>query len=153
MIPYACRLISSVDNMTEPHRFASIIACLAGMTRQIVRQTPHFSQGQTFVLPLLISVLPGIDSNDFRKTCMTLEFLHAMLIPITCVDCSSAVHTRNDLSEVKHLESLRSMSIVFARRSKRKFAYRPLNSKISSVSFSIESFECWTPCRSKRLRQ
>jgi proteasome activator subunit 4 len=87
--------------MTEPHRFTSIISCLAGMTRQIVRQTPDFSQGQTFVLPLLISVLPGIDSNDFKKTSVTFQFLNAMLMLITCVDCSSAIHTRTDLSEVK----------------------------------------------------
>ncbi len=87
--------------MTEPHRFTSIISCLAGMTRQIVRQTPDFSQGQIFVLPLLISVLPGIDSNDFRKTSVTFQFLNAMLMLITCVDCSSAIHTRTDLSEVR----------------------------------------------------
>jgi proteasome activator subunit 4 len=91
--------------MTEPHRFISLITCLAGMTRQIVRQTPNFTQGQTFVLPLLISVLPGIDSNDFKKTSITFEFLNSMLMLITCVDCSSAVNTRNDLSEVKKKKS------------------------------------------------
>jgi len=87
--------------MTEPHRFTSILTCLAGMTRQIVRQTSEFSQGQTFVLPLLMSVLPGIDSNDFKKTSVTFQFLNAMLMLITCVDCSSAVNTRNDLSEIE----------------------------------------------------
>ena len=86
--------------MTEPYRFTSIVACLAGMTRQIVRQTPEFSQGQAFVLPLLISVLPGIDANDFKKTSITFQFLNGILMLITCVDCSSAIHTRNDLSEV-----------------------------------------------------
>lgn len=96
------RFFSSIDNMTEPHRFTSIISCLAGMTRQIVRQTADFPQGQTYVLPILISVLPGIDSNDFWKTSMTFQFLHAMLILITCVDCSSAIQTRNDLTEVKY---------------------------------------------------
>ncbi|CAF1560656.1 unnamed protein product [Rotaria magnacalcarata] len=94
-------LFSSIDNMIEPHRFTSIIGCLAGMPRQIVRQTPDFSQGQTFVLPLLISVLPGIDANDFKKTSITFQFLNAILMLITCVDCSSAVHTRNDLSEIE----------------------------------------------------
>jgi proteasome activator subunit 4 len=87
--------------MTEPHRFTSIITCLAGMTRQIVRQAPDFSQGQIYVLPLLMSVLPGIDSNDFKKTSVTFQFLNAMLMLITCVDCSSAVQTRNDLTEVR----------------------------------------------------
>jgi len=87
--------------MTEPHRFTSLITCLAGMTRQIVRQTPDFFQGQTFVLSLLMSVLPGIDSNDFKKTSVTFQFLNSMLMLITCVDCSSAVNTRTDLSEVR----------------------------------------------------
>ncbi|CAF4657490.1 unnamed protein product [Rotaria sp. Silwood1] len=94
-------LFSSINNMIEPHRFTSIIACLSGMTRQIVRQTSNFSQGQTFVLPLLISVLPGIDANDFKKTSITFQFLNAILMLITCVDCSSAINTRNDLSEIE----------------------------------------------------
>ena len=102
MIIYSIfRLFSSIDSMTEPHRFRSIITCLAGMTRQIVQQTPHFSQGQTYVLPLLMAVLPGIDSNDFKKTAVTFQFLNAILMLITCVDCSSAVNTRNDLTEVR----------------------------------------------------
>lgn len=105
------RLFSSIDNMTEPHRFTSIITCLAGMTRQIVRQTLDFSQGQTYVIPLLMSVLPGIDSNDFRKTGVTFQFLNSMLMLITCVDCSSAVHTRTDLSEVRENSRLHSNSI------------------------------------------
>jgi proteasome activator subunit 4 len=71
------------------------------MARQIVRQTPYFSQGQTYVLPLLMAVLPGIDSNDFKKTAATFQFLNAILILVTCVDCSSAVNTRDDLTEVK----------------------------------------------------
>jgi len=71
--------------------------CLAGTAREIVRP----SQGQIYVLPLLMCVLPGIDSNDFKKTSVTFQFLNAMLMLITCVDCSSAIHTRNDLSEVK----------------------------------------------------
>ncbi len=87
--------------MTEPHRFTSIMTCLTHIARQIVQQTPSYSQGQTYVLPLLMSVLPGIDLNDFEKTSVTLEFLETILMLITCVDCSSAVNTRNDLTEVK----------------------------------------------------
>ncbi|CAF4539945.1 unnamed protein product, partial [Rotaria sp. Silwood2] len=87
--------------MTEPHRFTSIVTCLADMARQIVRQTPEFSQGQTYVLPLLMAVLPGIDSNDYKKTAVTFQFLNAILMLVTCVDCSSAVHTRDDLTEIE----------------------------------------------------
>jgi hypothetical protein len=139
------RLFSSIDSITEPHRFTSIIACLAGMTRQIVRQTANFSQGQTYILPLLMRVLPGIDSNDYRKTTVTFQFLNHILKLITCVDCSSAVQTRVDLSDVsanvrttlgEQVEHLR-----FRFRLKRMFACRQKNSKISLVNFSIEHFK------------
>lgn len=87
--------------MTEPHRFTSVMKCLKHIARQIVQQTPSYSQGQTYVLPLLLSVLPGIDLNDLKKTLVTLEFLDVMFTTITCVDCSSAVDIRNDLTDVR----------------------------------------------------
>ncbi|CAF4659701.1 unnamed protein product [Rotaria sp. Silwood1] len=98
--PIVEKLFSSIDSMSEPHRFTSIMTCLASIARQIVRQAPYFSQGQTYVIPLLMAVLPGIDSNDFKKTAVTFQFLNAILMLVTCVDCSSAVHTRNDLTEM-----------------------------------------------------
>ncbi|CAF1230849.1 unnamed protein product [Adineta steineri] len=91
----------AIDNITEPHRFTSIITCLTHIARQIVQQTPSYSRGQIYVLPLLISVLPGIDLNDFKKTSVTLEFLDTMLMQITCIDCSSAVNIRTDLTEIE----------------------------------------------------
>ncbi|CAF4314779.1 unnamed protein product [Rotaria socialis] len=104
--PLVEKLFSSIDSMSEPHRFTSIMTCLASLARQIVRQAPHFSQGQTYVLPLLMAVLPGIDSNDFKKTAVTFQFLNAILMLVTCIDCSSAIHTRNDLTEAwgQHVE-------------------------------------------------
>lgn len=87
--------------MTEPHRFTSIISCLTHIARQIVQQTSSYSQGQIYVLPLLKSVLPAIDLNDTEKTSVTLKFLDTILMLITCVDCSSAVATRTDLTEVR----------------------------------------------------
>ncbi|CAF4145551.1 unnamed protein product [Rotaria sp. Silwood2] len=87
--------------MTEPHRFTSIMNCLTRITRQIVQQTSCYSQGQIYVLPLLMSVLPGIDLNDFDKTSITLDFFDTIFMLITCADCSSAVQTRNDLSDIE----------------------------------------------------
>ena len=97
------RVFTSIDNMTEPHRFTSIINCLTSITRQLVRQTSTYSDGQTYIIPLLISVLPGIDLNDYKKTIVTLDFYNAIFKIIICVDCSSAIHIRNDLTEVKFL--------------------------------------------------
>ncbi|UJR08489.1 hypothetical protein I4U23_012756 [Adineta vaga] len=62
------KLFSSLDNMTEPQRFTSTITCLTQITLQMVRQTSSYSQGQTYVIPLLLAVLPGIDLNDMNKT-------------------------------------------------------------------------------------
>ncbi|UJR24623.1 hypothetical protein I4U23_005997 [Adineta vaga] len=92
---------SSIDSITEPHRFTSIMKCLTHISRQIVQQTTTYSQGQIYVLPLLMSVLPGIDLNDWKKTFITFEFLDTILMMITCVDCSSAINTRNDLTEIE----------------------------------------------------
>jgi proteasome activator subunit 4 len=89
--------------MTEPHRYISIMNCLTYISRQIVQQTPTYSQGQTYVLPLLMSVLPGIDLNDNDKLSVTLVFINNIVAHITCVDCSSAVNTRNDLTEVRFI--------------------------------------------------
>jgi hypothetical protein len=112
------------------------MTCLASVARQIVRQTPYFSQGQTYVLPLLMAVLPGIDSNDFKKTAVTFQFLNAILMLVTCVDCSSAVNTRDDLTEVRRGEKdLVNEIFMFFNRLKRKFVYQQRNSKISSLNF------------------
>jgi len=60
----------------------------------------QYPQGQTYVIPLLISVLPGIDLNDVKKTIVTLDFYNTIFKLIICADCSSAIHTRNDLTDV-----------------------------------------------------
>jgi hypothetical protein len=127
--------------MTEPHRFTAIMTCLTYIARQIVQQTSSYSQGQIYVLPLLMSVLPGIDLNDFEKTSVTLNFLNIILMVITCVDCSSAVNTRNDLTDVRyHVRFDKIYLCSYFRRLKKKYVYQQHNSKILSMNFSIEYF-------------
>jgi hypothetical protein len=48
-----------------------------------------------------MAVLPGIDLNDLKKATVTLDFYNAMFKLIICVDCSSAIHIRNDLTDVR----------------------------------------------------
>ncbi len=133
------RHFSSIDSVTEPHRFISIMSCLTRIARQIVRQTPSYPQGQIYVLPLLMSVLPGIDLNDLKKTSVTLEFLDTILTLITCVDCSSAVDTRNDLTEVRL--NFNFQIYCYFRRLKKKCVYQQYNLKILSWNFLIEYFK------------
>ncbi|CAF5166619.1 unnamed protein product, partial [Rotaria magnacalcarata] len=88
--PIVDKLFLSIDNLTEAHRFTSLMQCLKRITRSLVRQTSSFSQGQKYILPLLTAILPGIDLNDFEKTNVTLEVFDAIFMLISCVDCSSA---------------------------------------------------------------
>ncbi|CAF3716099.1 unnamed protein product [Rotaria sp. Silwood1] len=99
--PIMDRLFLSIDNMIEPDRFTLIMKCLPGIVRQIVRQTTTYSEGQIYVLPLLMSILPGIDSNDSEKVEVTFEVLDAILKLVQCIDCSSAVSIRTDLTEIE----------------------------------------------------
>ncbi|CAF4353955.1 unnamed protein product, partial [Rotaria sp. Silwood2] len=92
---------SSIDNITEPYRFTSILKCLTYVARQIVQQTSSCYHGQIYLLPLLMSVLPGIDLNDSEKTLTTLKFLNTIFSLIVCIDCSSAVDIRNDLTDIE----------------------------------------------------
>lgn len=94
------RLLISIDNANEPHRFTSIVTSLTRVLRQVVRYTPDYFHGQTYVLPLIRAVMPGIDLNDAEKTSVTLKFLNTLFMMISCIDCSSAVNTRKDLTEV-----------------------------------------------------
>jgi proteasome activator subunit 4 len=70
--------------------------CLTRITHQMVQ----YPQGQTYVIPILISALPGIDFNDVKKTMITLDFYNTIFKLIICSDCSSAVHTHDDLTIV-----------------------------------------------------
>lgn len=77
-----------------------IMRCLPGMIHQMVHRSENYSEGQLYVLPLMMSVLPGINSNDFEKATATFDVLDAIVKLVPCIDCSSAVHTRKDLTEV-----------------------------------------------------
>jgi hypothetical protein len=68
--------------------------CLTRISRSMVQ----YPQGQTYVIPILMSVLPGIDLNDFQKSIVTLDFYNAIFKLIICADCSSVV---NDLIDVR----------------------------------------------------
>ena len=117
------RHFSSIENLIEPHRLTSLMNCLKHIARQIVQSTSAYPEGQTHVLPLLISVLPAIDLNDTDKTFATLDFLETILSLITCVDCSSAVNIRKDLTEVIDMKFPFLMKIVYLDRKKSMFIY------------------------------
>ncbi|CAF1489476.1 unnamed protein product, partial [Rotaria sordida] len=119
--PIMKKLFLSIDNITEPGRFTLIMKCLPGIICQIVRQTSNYSEGQTYVLTLMMSILPCIDSNDFEKIAVTLEVLDAILKLVPCIDCSSAIHTRNDLTEIIHQKIIKFLTGSLFSSKVRKF--------------------------------
>lgn len=77
--------------------------CLTAVARPLVQGAHEpfvYPEGVTHVIPLLKSVLPGIDANDIRKSFITFQFLamFSMLVPL--VDCSHAHEHWPDLTEV-----------------------------------------------------
>ena len=92
------RLYSALETVTEPHKLTASLYSVLSVARCLTTYSPHYPDGQTHVLPLMFSVLPGIDANDMRKSMITFQYLStfASLVPFT--DCSSMAD-RADLSE------------------------------------------------------
>ena len=67
--------------------------------RCLVQRSKFYPEGQTHVLPLLFSVLPGIDTNDMRKSMITFQFISTFASLVTFVDCSAHTEHFPNLSE------------------------------------------------------
>lgn len=93
------RFFAAVDTILEPHKYTSVLQCLAHISHSAV--LPQ-SLVKTQVIPLLFAVLPGIDSNDHKKTALTLQYIMLQSISITFVDCSKA-SLYHDLTEDEQL--------------------------------------------------
>ncbi|XP_046402715.1 proteasome activator complex subunit 4A-like [Ischnura elegans] len=107
------RLYSTLDRPTEPHRLTAAIHCLVSVVRPLVTggqrvrgrgEAPgeverwSFPEGPTHIVPLLNSVLPGIDPNDIRKCFVTMEFISVFATMVPFVDCSTAGEYWKDLT-------------------------------------------------------
>ena len=57
------------------------------------------STGPSHVIPLLLSVLPGIDPNDARKAMVTFQFMSTFCTLVPLVDSSDAFQHHQDLTE------------------------------------------------------
>lgn len=97
------RVFTTLDSITEPHKFTASLQCLASVSGVLVSGRRGTESSKTQVIPLLMAVLPGIDSNDFKKTTLTLQYIIAQSILIPFVDCSKASLYYDDLTEDEHL--------------------------------------------------
>lgn len=93
------RVYATVDSVTEPQKMISALQCLFNVSLAMVSGFNGYTNGKTSVIPILFSVLPGIDSNDLKKTSVTLQFLTSFALLVPIVDCSKASLYYDDLTE------------------------------------------------------
>ncbi|KAJ8248283.1 hypothetical protein GJAV_G00240340 [Gymnothorax javanicus] len=91
----------AMETLTEPHQLTATLSCMIGVARSLVSGGRRLPDGPTHMLPLLMRALPGVDPNDFSKCMITFQFIATFATLVPLVDCSSAVHDRDDLTEVE----------------------------------------------------
>ncbi|GAV04190.1 hypothetical protein RvY_14503 [Ramazzottius varieornatus] len=77
-------LYPSLDSLTEPHRLTASLSAMTICTRSLF----GIEGGRKHVVPLLMAVLPGIDSNDFKKSACAFQFITCVLSFVPLEDCS-----------------------------------------------------------------
>lgn len=97
------RVYQTLDSLTEPNKMTASLLCLVSVSRALVSGHMGYTTGKTHVIPILYATLPGIDSNDFRKTSITLEFLTSLALLVPIIDCSKAGLYWDDLTEEEML--------------------------------------------------
>lgn len=98
--PLIDKLQASLNSLTEPHRVTAAMAAVAAVARPLLRGPDcGYPEGPTHVVPLLISVLPGLDPNDLKKTLVSLHFILIFSWMVPYIDCSSAHEHWQDLTE------------------------------------------------------
>ena len=93
--PLINKLYESLESVTEPFRYTSILSCLTLVAREMARlETTRLD-----IIPLISAVLPGLDPNDSNKCILTLQLLSNIFSSIIIMDCSKAANYRSDLKE------------------------------------------------------
>jgi len=93
------RLYAALETVTEPHKLTASLYSVLSVARSLVVKNKHYPEGQTHVLPLLFSVLPGIDTNDMKKSMITFQYISTFAALVPFVDNSNFVGNHPDLSE------------------------------------------------------
>uniref|UniRef100_A0A8C1XAY8 Proteasome activator subunit 4a n=1 Tax=Cyprinus carpio TaxID=7962 RepID=A0A8C1XAY8_CYPCA len=91
----------AMETLTEPHQLTATLSCMISVAQSLVAGGQRFPEGPTHMLPLLMRALPGVDPNDFSKCMITFQFLATFVTLVPLVDCSAAIQTRNDLTQVE----------------------------------------------------
>lgn len=93
------RLSNSLELLTEPLKLTASLQTLIRVARPLVTGHNGYVEGKAQVIPILMGLLPGLDPNDFRKTCLVLQFYVSFSLLVPMVDCSKASQHYDDLTE------------------------------------------------------
>lgn len=97
------RLYNSLEVLTEPHKLTASLQTLMKVARPLVTGHQGYVEGKAQVIPIMMALLPGLDPNDFRKTCLVLQFYVSFSLLVPMVDCSRAAQFYDDLTEEESL--------------------------------------------------
>ncbi|XP_052767290.1 proteasome activator complex subunit 4A-like [Mya arenaria] len=99
--PLLEKMYPAMETLIEPHRLIACMNCIVSVSRAMFSAGKWFPEGRLHVLPLLNLSLPGIDPNDFKKCLVTFQMIATFISLVPIVDCSEAIHVRDDLTEVE----------------------------------------------------
>ena len=116
--PLISRLERSLETLTEPHKFTAAVKCISAVVRVLVRPGPLWPAGPAQVLPVLHAVLPGIDSNDIKKTMTVLHLVSLIgrLVPFRDAQLSEGVpghHKSKSRTLVGGQQTFREFVLIF----------------------------------------
>ncbi|KAL0486457.1 26S proteasome subunit beta-4 [Acrasis kona] len=81
------RCFHALQTLTETHQTVSALETLCLVVFPLLKNN-HYPEGQKYLTDLMTLTLPGIDTNDMRKTWSTIKFYTSLLI---CVPLHSNI--------------------------------------------------------------
>ncbi|KAK7788859.1 hypothetical protein R5R35_013064 [Gryllus longicercus] len=92
--------------------FRSAIQCLTAVLRPMLEGSCGYKEGPSYVVPLLMAALPGIDPSDTEKSVDTFDFVSTMATLVPIMDCSQASKFYDNLTKEEEATCLATANFV-----------------------------------------